>query len=176
MLCGEARVHIRTENAGLREQWLHTWRDSLAGDGQHRLAAGAIGSDGVPEHALILEDDLSVSPHFWRWLRWCHAAYGNGQRADFAGCTLQRASLCAAMRCPNLNGGPPPPATPNFMYPLVGSWGFSPDARHWAAFTRWADNLSPSFRPYVTGLQPTSWYKEFERQGDWNCQRMSKSH
>jgi hypothetical protein len=155
---GEAHVHVRTDNAGLREQWLHTWRDSVDEGRQHSLAYGALSLDGVPERALILEDDISVSPHFWRWLRWCHAAYGDGRRADFAGCTLQRASLCAKERCPNLDGGMPPPATANFMYPLVGSWGFSPDARHWASFTHWADTRPPGFRPYVEGLQPTGWY------------------
>ena len=47
----------------------------------------------------------------------------------------------------------------------MGSWGFSPDARHWAAFVAWADGLAPGFRPYVAGLQPTARYKEFERTG-----------
>lgn len=114
------------------------------------------------EKVVILEDDLAVSPHFWRWLRLCHAAYDG--RPDFAGCTLQRASLCAK-RCPDLHGGPAEAST-NFMYPLLGTWGYSPSAQHWVRFTDWAAKFTESKnKPYVKGLTPTHWYKSFEKTG-----------
>ena len=108
------------------------------------------------------EDDLELSPFYWKWLKACHGAYGH--RKDFAACSLQRAALCAA-DCPNLEGGPAS-ATTNFMSPLVGSWGFSPTPAHWVRYTRWAKEFEASGqKPYVEGHTPTAWYREFEKQG-----------
>ena len=120
---GDCNVHIREHNVGLRVQWLTTWDASLPNGLTEKTL----------EKSVILEDDLEVSTHFWRWLRYCHASYGH--RSDFSGCTLQRAALCAK-RCPTLKGGPPN-VDSNFMYPLVGSWGYSPGAKHWTKFTKW---------------------------------------
>jgi len=149
---GDCNVHVRTHNVGLRVQWLTTWDESIPGGLQL----------DTTEKAVILEDDLEVSKHYWRWLRYCHAAYGT--RSDFSGCTLQRAALCAK-RCSNLKGGPAN-ADHNFMYPLVGSWGYSPNAAHWSRFTTWAKTFQAARKkPYVEGLTPTDWYKSFEKQG-----------
>ena len=46
---------------------------------------------GTREIALILEDDVVVVPHFWRWLRAAHYAYG--ARRDLAGISLNRFHL-----------------------------------------------------------------------------------
>eukprot|EP00401_Gymnodinium_catenatum_P079622 CAMPEP_0117606372 /NCGR_PEP_ID=MMETSP0784-20121206/79678_1 /TAXON_ID=39447 /ORGANISM="" /LENGTH=315 /DNA_ID=CAMNT_0005409451 /DNA_START=36 /DNA_END=980 /DNA_ORIENTATION=- len=144
---GAHKVHLRQENAGLKAQWTETW-------------CGLTGH--TSERAVILEDDLEVSPHYWRWLKACHAAYEG--RSDFSGCTLQRLNLCAK-RCPDLKGGPQQ-ATMNFMYPLVGSWGYSPSAAHWVRFTTWLRKFVRSRqKPYVPGLTPTDWYMNFEKEG-----------
>lgn len=58
---GPTRVYVRRAHVGLYGQWTQTWRprnDSQDG-----------GAGGGEELALILEDDLSVSPHAWRWIR-----------------------------------------------------------------------------------------------------------
>lgn len=152
---GALTVHVRCQNVGLAAQWHETWGLSLE-------AEGATLQETTTERAVILEDDLEVSPYFWRWLKGCHAAYD--ARPDFAGCTLARAALCAA-GCADLQGGPKN-GTATFLYPLVGSWGYSPSARSWMRFTQWQKQFAASGKkPYVPGLTPSSWYKSFEAQG-----------
>eukprot|EP00505_MAST-04D_sp_SCG-Rhode-Island_P000097 Stramenopile-MAST_4_protein_97 len=153
---GKKTIHENEENKGLAYQWINAWERSV--DGGLKIS----GNQETTERAVILEDDLKVSVHFWKWLKKCHDTYLN--RPDFAGCTLQRASLCLKA-CPNLKGGPVPDKT-NFMYPLVGSWGFSPNIEHWVNFRNWyLDFTQHNSKPYVPGLTPTSWYKQFEKQG-----------
>ena len=45
------------------------------------------------EIALILEDDMTVSPHAYRWLKAVHGKYG--RRKDFGGVTLYSNSVTA---------------------------------------------------------------------------------
>ena len=45
------------------------------------------------EIALILEDDMTVSPHAYRWLKAVHGKYG--RRKDFGGVTLYSNSVFA---------------------------------------------------------------------------------
>ena len=69
--------------------------------------------------------------------------------------------------CTNLKGGPVQDGT-NFLYSLVGSWGFSPKPQHWIQFTSWARKFILNERmtkPYVDGIVTTSWYKSFEGKG-----------
>ena len=147
-------VHVHLEQAGLRRQWIDTWNLSIPG-GLH---------PDTHERALILEDDLSVSRVFWWWLKAAHNFYAN--HTEIAGFTLQRASLCAKA-CPDLQGGPVPDDT-SFLYPLLGSWGYSPQASHWVRFMHWEKEYQrreKTEKPYVPGTTPTSWYQTFESQG-----------
>ena len=155
---GKFNVHIREESAGLTNQWLDAWELSVLKSRNRTL------SSITDELAVILEDDLEVSPFFSTWLQKCHSAYDG--RPDFAGCTLQRASLCAAKICErDLNGGPKEAST-NFFYPLIGTWGFSPSVEHWSRFTKWARSfINSGSKPYVDSLKPSEWFRTFERQG-----------
>jgi len=147
-------VHVHLEQAGLRRQWIDTWNLSIPG-GLH---------PDTRERALILEDDLSVSRVFWWWLKAAHNSYANHR--EIAGFTLQRASLCAKA-CPDLQGGPVPDDT-SFLYPLLGTWGYSPQASHWVRFMHWEKGYQrreKTEKPYVPGTTPTSWYQTFESQG-----------
>jgi len=149
---GNVRAFVWGSPSGLRKQWLETWdRSTPCGLGEWTSEVG-----------LILEDDLELSSHFWRWLKGAHGAYGKDPR--IAGFTLQRASLCAKM-CDDLLGGPTQsPAA--FFYPLVGSWGYSPTVAHWMRFRKWYyDFVKTSEKPYVEGLKPTEWYRSFEKAG-----------
>ena len=151
---GPKTVHVREEQAGLRRQWIDTWDLSIPG-GLHA---------NTRERALILEDDLNVSPIFWLWLKTAQDFYAD--YANVAGFTLQRASLCAES-CPKLEGGPVPDNT-NFFYPLVGSWGYSPRAAHWVKFMQWEkqyQHREKIEKPYVPNTTPTKWYKDFEKSG-----------
>ena len=133
---GSFTVHIRKESAGLTSQWLDAWTLSILQHSAENV------SDMPDELALIVEDGVEVSPYYSLWLRRCHSAYDS--RPDFAACTLQRASLCAAENCHRDLKGGPKSATVNFFYPLLGTWGFSPSRQHWNRFTQWAHNFIKS--------------------------------
>jgi hypothetical protein len=148
---GLVQAHIWEQHAGMRGQWIDTW---------HRSTPGGL-RENSSEIGLLLEDDLELSPYAWRWLKAAHAAYGHLEHV--AGFTLQRVHLCAA-RCPDLDGGPDG-AGGGFLYPLHGTWGYSPTAKSYSRFRSWYYNLPPDFKPYVEGLTPTDWYKAFEREG-----------
>lgn len=148
---GIVRAHIWEKHMGLRGQWLDAW---------HASTPGGL-TETTKEIGLIIEDDLELSPLAWRWLKAAHAEYGADQR--IAGFTLQRAHLCVA-KCPDLTGGPDG-AGGAFLYPLIGTWGYSPTAKSYARFREWYYSLPPDYKPYVEGLSPTEWYKSFEKAG-----------
>lgn len=148
---GDKRVHVWRRHVGIWGQWLDSYRPS---------AEAAL--DGR-EVAVILEDDLQVSAAFFEWLVLARRAYG--RRRDIFGYSLQRAQLRAnqsgfgrrALRVPSGEGA--------FLYPLLGTWGYSPVGSRWAQFRRWfhAKQCDATFRPYVDGLVPTRWYRRQER-------------
>lgn len=148
---GTMTVHQRKFPAGLREQWLYTWNLSTPGGLTEKTA----------EIPLILEDDLEVSPGAWRWLRAAHSMYAS--REDIAGFALQRdpGTLHFAARHKVGLGDA-------YLFAFVGSWGYSPTARHWIRFSDWALEFMKTedkVKPYVRGTIFSDWYKEFERQG-----------
>ena len=144
---GVTRVYVHRTHVGLYGQWIHTWR---------------LRSNDSRELALILEDDISVSPYAWRWVKAVHQAFG--ERRDIAGYTLQ---------CENVNradGKGPVPLLTNdtvFLYRIVGSWGFVPHPHRWAEFQDWYERVREQrfFKPYVDGIYQTDWYRRFEREG-----------
>jgi len=148
---GVKTVHERPVHGGLFAQWLTTWNVSEA----------------THEAALILEDDLEVSPHYWTWLKGARAAYGG--RPDVGGYTTQRATLRPRTNKAAGATGPlvVPPTHPVFLFKLVGSWGFSPSRDHWLRFLAWfaAAEADPHFRPYVKNVVMTDWYKRQEGHG-----------
>jgi hypothetical protein len=153
---GVKSVHVWRRNAGIRAQWIDTWYHSCGSVEQQ-----------LRERAVILEDDLTVSPHFYRWLKAAHIAYSDDPRV--ASFTLTRASLCPA-KCADLAGGPGgDEAATHFLSPLVGSWGLAPKASHWVEFRSWYhEAVATGKKPYVDGVITTEWYKLFETQGREN--------
>lgn len=151
---GQKITHIHPKKAGLRGQWLDTWRLSISDE--EKLKKMPI--------LVLLEDDIEVSPFFWRWLKLGHQAYAN--RSDIAGLSLGRLNHCPKF-CPNLNGGNVTDNS-NFLHPWVGTTGFSPTTKHWENFTNWAREYQKREaveKPYVPGMRPTEWYKQFEKVG-----------
>jgi len=159
---GVVRAHIWDTHMGLRGQWLEAWHASIPG--------GL--TETTKEIGLILEDDLQLSPFAWRWMKAAYAAYGQDPRV--AGFTVQRASLCLA-RCPNINGGPDD-AGGGFLYGVLGTWGYSPTAKSFASFRRWYFSLPDDYKPYVDGITPTDWYKNFEKAGTASTRMWSMHH
>ena len=100
-------------------QWIDTWRPR---------------DDSDAELAVILEDDISVSPYAYRWLRAVHRAYHN--RTDFVGATLTSDQMSILHSSPK---GPlaAPKTDTVLMYKCFGTWGFSPRPLHWRRFQVW---------------------------------------
>ena len=143
-------------HVGIYGQWIDTWCPPPTTD----------------EAALILEEDIIVSPYAWRWLKSVRKAFG--QRQDVAGYTLQSEMLLSSVTGKPLKTVEQHMA---FAYRVIGTWGFSPHPRRWAEFRNWFywikqtySNISVngtllSFRPYVDGIVMTKWYKLFESAG-----------
>eukprot|EP00188_Purpureofilum_apyrenoidigerum_P001641 Plantae.Rhodophyta-Purpureofilum_apyrenoidigerum.ctg19257.p1 GENE.Plantae.Rhodophyta-Purpureofilum_apyrenoidigerum.ctg19257~~Plantae.Rhodophyta-Purpureofilum_apyrenoidigerum.ctg19257.p1 ORF type:complete len:784 (-),score=172.86 Plantae.Rhodophyta-Purpureofilum_apyrenoidigerum.ctg19257:1570-3921(-) len=135
---GEKRVIVFNKNQGLIRTWLTCFNATNAN-----------------ERVVILEDDLEVSPLYYRYLNAVHDQYHDVH--DIAGFSLQRATLI-----PTFN-----PARkiahgnhPVYMYKLVGTWGFSPRAEQWTQFQKWFFERfeDKSFKPFVDGLRINDWY------------------
>jgi len=144
---GGVRVHVHRQHVGIYGQWMATWRPRSALTG---------------ETGLLLEDDLTISPFAYRWLRAARRFYAD--RRDLAGFTLQSEGLIRAT-----DNGPfrPPPAAQGaaYLYALMGSWGFAPRPDVWIGFQDWyATGVRHRLRPIVAGLIMSKWYEQFERQ------------
>ena len=74
---GIKTVHPQPTHAGLIAQWIDTWQPTAS----------------TKEMCVFLEDDLEVSPYFFKWLKAAHEAYAH--RPDVSGFTLQRVQLRA---------------------------------------------------------------------------------
>jgi len=105
---------LQTRWAGIRGQWIDTWRPS-----------------DNSELGLILEDDISVSKYAYRWLRAVHAAYRD--RSDFVGTSLNSDQMTIVSASPKGRLAAPKNDT-LLMYKCVGAWGLSPTPYHWRRF------------------------------------------
>lgn len=141
---GIVRAHMMDEHVGVIGQWMDAWHLSIPGGLREDTA----------EVGLMLEDDLELSPYAWRWLKAAHAKYGNDER--IAGITLQRLDQCAAAHCPPLNGGPEDTGGA-FLYPVIGTWGYSPIARSFATFRGWYRSLDADSQGNVSGVAHPDW-------------------
>jgi hypothetical protein len=141
---GLKRVHHQPQHVGIYGQWIDTWRPK----------------PGSKEIALFLEDDLSISPFTWRWLKAVHQQYKDD--VSCAGYTLQSELILNAKTQGPLKL---PQHDIVFMYQWVGSWGFAPHPDFWSGFQDWFHTVDKkNFNPYVDGLILTAWYKEFQKR------------
>ncbi|KAK2142550.1 hypothetical protein LSH36_940g01036 [Paralvinella palmiformis] len=143
---GQTRVHIHKKHVGIYGQWLDTWRPDRGGK----------------ELALFLEDDITVSPFAYRWLKAVHQKYGS--RNDIAGYTLQSEQVKTAHIRRSINR---PRHDAVFLYKLLGSWGYAPHPKSWCHFQDWYREVKKDFdfHPYVSkAMIMTRWYKIFEKQ------------
>ncbi|KAL3884477.1 hypothetical protein ACJMK2_024615 [Sinanodonta woodiana] len=144
---GQYYVHNQTCHVGIYGQWIGAWypRNSSS------------------EIAVILEDDLTVSPYFYKWLKVVHNKFDN--RPDINGYSLQGVSIKHGI---DQDGFLDVNKTHKaFLYPILGTWGFSPNNRNWRAFSDWYMMVrgDPSFQPYVEGIHPSVWYQEQLEKG-----------
>lgn len=80
---GAYHIHARDAHVGVQGQWMTVWRPPST-----NVAAATTGSEEI---ALIIEDDISVSPFYWRWLKSAHGAYG--KRDDVSGFSVSHPEI-----------------------------------------------------------------------------------
>ena len=139
---GTKLVEKRSVHKGVLGQWTSVWQPA---------------SD--KEWGLILEDDLQVSPFYYRYLKSARALVQKDPH--IGGVTLQRMTLVPLLggkgKMPPHNGDRP------YLYAQVGSWGFAPSARAWREFLPWVQKIEAraakgEHLPTLPGTLPDLWY------------------
>ena len=143
---GHKRVVLSKQASGLAEAWYAAWQPDFT------------------DHArsIILEDDIILSPDWYRWLTEAWNVYGDV--SDLAGISLMRQVLVPAL--PNrqeeiVNDHEP------FLYSLVGSIAFSPNPRVWREFITWRRSISPDFDVTTPGLVTSEWWNMLDKKHMW---------
>ncbi|KAH7548529.1 hypothetical protein JRO89_XS14G0152700 [Xanthoceras sorbifolium] len=133
---GEKVVHYRTGNVGLQAQWLEAWWPT---------------SDD--EFAFVVEDDLEVSPLFYKFLRsFIVNYYYNSSNSSHSiyGASLQRPRFVPGKHGNKirLDSG-----MHVFLYQLVGTWGQLLFPKHWKEFRLWYDeHKAKGIKPFLEGM------------------------
>ena len=144
---GYACVYNQTKNAYINGQWIYTWRPPASGK----------------ELALIMEDDNTISPHAYRWIKAVHQRYKNWN--NISGYSLQMENV-------QFYGKPARPVSAPksenlFMNQVFGTWGFAPHPLSWRTFQDWylINKPNASLKPYIPNLLLTDWFKATELDG-----------
>ncbi|EOY32980.1 30S ribosomal protein S3, putative isoform 1 [Theobroma cacao] len=141
---GQKIVHYRTTNVGLQAQWLEAWWPT---------------SDN--EFAFVVEDDLELSPLFFKYLRALilNYYYNASNFSPFVyGASLQRPRFVPGkhgnkMLLDSTSG--------LFLYQLVGTWGQLLFPKPWKEFRLWYDDhKGKGIKPFLEGMVTTGWYKK----------------
>ena len=145
---GTACVHVQERNVYVMGQWINTWKPW----------------PGTREVALILEDDVDISTHAYRWLKAVTSQYGN--QSDIAGYTL-RMEDWSAFGDNKMVPFVGPRADTVYAYPMMSTWGFAPHPQRWAEFQNWFAVVYPrgTLRPLIPNLFQNRWYETFESRG-----------
>ncbi|ERN16254.1 hypothetical protein AMTR_s00063p00142620 [Amborella trichopoda] len=141
---GEKMVHYRTQNVGLQAQWLESWWPA---------------SDD--EFVFIVEDDLELSPLFYKYLKTLIANYyydrSNSSELIY-GASLQRPRFVAGKHGNKLQLDN---QTNVFLYQMVGTWGQLLFPKPWKQFRLWYDTQKTmGIKPILEGMVTTNWYKK----------------
>ncbi|XP_062082329.1 uncharacterized protein LOC133788752 [Humulus lupulus] len=141
---GEKLIHYRTQNAGLQAQWLEAWWP-----------------ESDDEFAFVVEDDLEVSPLYYKFLRSLIVNYYYGDpdfRPYIYGASLQRPRFVPGKHGNKIqldNG------TRIFLYQLVGTWGQLLFPKPWKEFRLWYDkHKAKGIKPFLDGMVTNGWYKK----------------
>lgn len=117
------------------------------------------------DHAIIIEDDLEVSPHWYLWLREAWKAYGH--RDDINGISLCRQAMVPHKSVGNINKEIVNNHQP-FLFVMLGSHGFSPDPRRWRQFLDWINYINlETFDVSRPGLVTSEWWRSTDKRHMW---------
>ncbi|KAI3700489.1 hypothetical protein L2E82_45119 [Cichorium intybus] len=141
---GEKMVHYRTGNVGLQAQWLEAWWPA---------------SDD--EFAFVVEDDIELSPLYYRFLRGLIANYyynASNYSPWIYGASLQRPRFVPGKHGNKISLDE---GTQVFLYQLVGTWGQLLFPKPWKEFRLWYDiHKNKGMKPILDGMVTTGWYKK----------------
>ncbi|KAB2625738.1 hypothetical protein D8674_017398 [Pyrus ussuriensis x Pyrus communis] len=141
---GSKLVHYRTANVGLQAQWLEAWWPN---------------SDN--EFTFVVEDDLEVSPLYYKFLTSLIVNYyynASNYRPYIYGASLQRPRFVPGKHGNKLQMND---TTRLFLYQLVGTWGQLLFPKPWKEFRVWYDNhKAKGIKPFLDGMVTTGWYKK----------------
>ena len=145
---GPKVIQVAESNKGLRAAWLEAWKP---------------GDNNKDRHAIILEDDLEVSPVWYQWVKRAWDTYQDA--TDMAGISLNRQDLIPDKSVKNfsiVNDHKP------FLYKLVGSQGYSPHPAVWQQFLDFCATVDlDKFAADVPGLITSEWYSKLPKRGMW---------
>lgn len=139
---GDHDVIIRGKHMGLCGQWLASYKPDLS----------------CKEIAMILEDDIAVSPHFYSYLKLVHSKYGSVKEIN--GFSLQgRIVKYASPRI--LSNVQIPDGNLVYLFPVLGTWGFSPNAENWLKWIQWMQGIDSfaTFNPYIPNHLMYEWFE-----------------
>jgi Nucleotide-diphospho-sugar transferase len=134
-------VDIQDSHQGLRSQWFTSFQQPRSWD----------------EIGIFLEDDLELSPQYFRFLRlqWQYHRYN----PLVGSISLQRQTLRATAPYKNDLSSTIVNENRPFLYRLIGTWGLSAKASTWIDFTSTYRNKSDI---EIKGLQTTIWYESLK--------------
>ncbi|KAL7174432.1 hypothetical protein ACSBR2_033650 [Camellia fascicularis] len=150
-------VHYRTGNVGLQAQWLEAWWPS---------------SDD--EFAFVVEDDLELSPPYYKFLRGLVVNYyynASNFNPSIYGASLQRPRFVPGKHGNKLQLDS---GTRLFLYQLVGTWGQLLFPRPWKEFRLWYDtHKAKGIKPFLQGtviqVLPDRVVRSFDELGSVLC-------
>ncbi|KAK9068138.1 hypothetical protein SSX86_012249 [Deinandra increscens subsp. villosa] len=141
---GEKMVHYRTANVGLQAQWLEAWWPA-----------------NDDEFAFVVEDDIELSPFYYRFLKGLIVHYyynGSNYSPWIYGASLQRPRFVPGKHGNKINIEK---ETQVFLYQLVGTWGQLLFPKPWKEFRLWYDeHKTKGIKPILDGMVTTGWYKK----------------
>ena len=143
---GEKHVVVSNVSLGLADSWYHAWYPM----NDH-------------QRAIILEDDILLSAEWYKWLKESWDTYSHVD--GLAGISLQRQTL---VPYPTFTQSEIVNAHAPFLYPLVGSIGFSPKPQIWRSFITWIHSVGGNaFDASTPGLITSEWWNTLDKRQMW---------
>lgn len=155
---GRACYHEQALHSFIANQWINAYRPKV----------------GTSEVAMILEDDIDVSPYVWKWYKAVHKRFRSAN--NIAGFTLKMDE--ATLRSPGKTNVPikGPSNHTVILYNCFQAWGYSPHPVIWREFQDWYHSVRKSksqgdivskidlLEPFVPGSIHYSWWKTFQKK------------
>jgi hypothetical protein len=149
---GYFEVHAWPEPVGIYGQWVDSWPCEQFPSNLYKAA-------------VLLEDDLEVSPVYHEWFIGAHQAYAS---PDLGAVTGMRAQLVAQIGVAQPIEQLIPKGLQVFAYRLIATWSMSPTHDAWRRFRAWVRTAKadPGYDPAVDGTHPGEWYRNFKASGN----------